>query len=225
MATSGTTATLLAKRWESALLVNVDNGTLQRLMDNKAAMAALMSIEGFRNLNQEIETIINKSEAVKKARKEANDQDISAKKKQELTEAEKEYKNLRRQIQEKLIKFATRVPIFMYLTDYRERCLKDIITQLEPDLFKKVTGLTKKDFGLLVSLDLFNSALMNDAVFKFKRYEDASLSYTGIVKHDPKDIGGYDTVITKKEFQESFVNRPADSKSPRRPAHHRRHPK
>ena len=210
MATSGTTATLLAKRWESALLVNVDNGTLQRLMDkNKAAMAALMSIEGFRNLNQEIETIINKSEAVKKARKEANDKDISARETQKLSEEEREFKNLRKQIQEKLIKFATRVPIFMYLTDYRERCLKDIITWLEPDLFKKVTGLTKKDLGLLVSLDLFNSSLMNDAVFKFKRYEDASLSYTGIVKHDPKEIGGYDKVITAKEFQQSFVNRPA----------------
>ena len=208
MATSGTTATLLAKRWESALLVNVDNGTLQRLMDNKAAMDALMSIEGFRNLNQEIETIINKSDAVKKARKEANDQELSAKEKKELTEQEKEYKNLRKQIQEKLIKFATRVPIFMYLTDYRERCLKDIITQLEPGLFKKVTGLAIKDFELLVSLDVFNSAMMNDAVFKFKRYEDASLIYTGIIKHDPKDIGGYDTVITAKEFQESFVNRP-----------------
>jgi len=208
MATSGTTATLLAKRWESALLVNVDNGTLQRLMDNKTAMAALMSIEGFRNLNQEIETIINKSDAVKKARKEANDQELSAKEKKELTEQEKEYKNLRKQIQEKLIKFATRVPIFMYLTDYRERCLKDIITQLEPGLFKKVTGLAIKDFELLVSLDVFNSAMMNDAVFKFKRYEDSSLIYTGIIKHDPKDIGGYDTVITAKEFQESFVNRP-----------------
>ena len=29
----------------------------------------------------------------------------------------------------------------MYLTDFREQCLKDIITQLEPGLFKKVTGL------------------------------------------------------------------------------------
>ena len=38
-----------------------------------------------------------------------------------------------------------RLPIFMYLTDYRERCLKDIITQLEPALFKKVTGLAMKD--------------------------------------------------------------------------------
>ena len=209
MAMSGTTATLLARRWESALLVNADNGTLQRLMNNKAAMDALMSIEGFRNLNQDIETIINKSEAVKKARKEANDEELSAKKKKELTEDEKEYKSLRRQIQEKLIKFATRVPIFMYLTDYRERCLKDVITQLEPGLFKKVTGLSVKDFELLVSLGVFNSALMNDAVFKFKRYEDSSLGYTGINKHEGEDIGLYDTVLSRKDVQAVFENVPA----------------
>ena len=206
MAMSGTTATLLARRWESALLVNVDNDTLRRLMDNKKAMDALMSIEGFRNLNQEIETIINKSEAVKKARKEANDEELSAKEKKELTEEEKEYKSLRKQIQEKLIKFATRIPIFMYLTDYRERTLRDVITQLEPDLFKKVTGLTKKDFELLVSLGVFNSALMNDAVYKFKRYEDPSLGYTGINKHEGEDIGLYDTVITRGDSLAVFEN-------------------
>jgi hypothetical protein len=209
MAMSGTTATLLAKRWESALLVNVDNATLQRLMDNKAALEALMNIEGFRNLNQEIETIINKSEAVKKARKEANDEEMSAKEKKELTEEEKEYKGLRKQIQEKLIKFATRVPIFMYLTDYRERRLKDVISQLEPGLFKKVTGLMVKDFELLVSLNVFNSALMNDAVYKFKRYEDASLEYTGINKHKDEDIGLYDTVLSRKDYQATFVNETA----------------
>jgi len=208
MAMSGTTATLLARRWESALLVNVDNNTLRRLMDNKKAMDALMSIEGFRNLNQEIETIINKSEAVKKARKEANDEELSAKEKKELPEEEKEYKSLRKQIQEKLIKFATRIPIFMYLTDYRERTLKDVITQLEPGLFKKVTGLTVKDFELLVSLGVFNSALMNDAVYKFKRYEDASLSYTGINKHEGEDIGLYDTVLSRTDYQATFVNEP-----------------
>lgn len=206
MAMSGTTATLLARRWESALLVNVDNDTLQRLMNNKAAMDALMSIEGFRNLNQEIETIINKSEAVKKAKKEANDRELSAKEKRELTEEEKEYKSMRKQIQEKLIKFATRVPVFMYLTDYRERCLKDVITQLEPGLFKKVTGLTVKDFELLVSLGVFNSALMNDAVYKFKRYEDSSLVYTGINKHEGEDVGLYDTVLKPGEYIPTFEN-------------------
>ena len=206
MAMSGTTATLLARRWESALLVNVDNNTLQRLMNNRVAMDALMSIEGFRNLNQDIETIINKSEAVKKTKKEANDKELSDKKKNELSEEEKEYKSLRKQIQGKLIKFATRVPVFMYLTDYRERCLKDVITQLEPGLFKKVTGLTVKDFELLVSLGVFNSGLMNDAVYKFKRYEDYSLVYIGVNKHKDEDVGLYDTVLSSKDYRAAFEN-------------------
>lgn len=206
MAASGTTATLLARRWESALLVNVDNSTLQRLIDSKAAMKALQSIEGFRSLNQDIETIINKSEAVKKAKKEANDGKLSPEQKKELTEAEKEYRSKRKMIQEKLIKFATRIPIFMYLTDYRERSLKDVISQLEPALFKKVTGLSQKDFELLVSLNVFNSPLMNDAIYKFKRYEDASLSYTGINKHEGEDIGLFDTVLSYKDVAREFVN-------------------
>ena len=196
MAMSGTTATLLARRWESALLVNVDNNTLQRLMKNEEAMQALMNIEGFRNLNQDIETIINKSDAVKKAKKEANERELTKEEKKELTDEEKEYKSIRKQIQEKLIKFATRIPVFMYLTDYRERSLRDVITQLEPALFKKVTGLVVRDFELLVSLGVFNSALMNDAVYKFKRYEDASLEYVGFSKHEGEQIGLYDTVLS-----------------------------
>jgi len=206
MAMSGTTATLLARRWESALLVNVDNYTLERIKNNKEALEALMSIEGFRTLNQDIETIINKSESVKKTKGEANERELSKSEKKELSDEEKEFKSLRKQIQEKLIKFATRVPVFMYLTDYRERSLKDVITQLEPALFKKVTGLNVKDFELLVSLGVFNSALMNDAVYKFKRYEDASLSYVGINKHEDEEVGLYDTVLSKDDYQESFEN-------------------
>ena len=185
MAMSGTTATLLARRWESAVLVNVDNATLQRLMNNPEAMKALMNIEGFRNLNSDIETIINKSEHVKNTKKEKGD-DLTPKQKKELTEEEKEYKSKRKEIQEKLIKFATRIPVFMYLTDYREYCLKDVIEQLEPEL---------KDFSLLVSLGVFNSELMNDAVYKFKRYEDSSLEYTGIDKHTGTIIGLWDTAV------------------------------
>ena len=206
MAMSGTTATLLARRWESALLVNVDNNTLGRLMANDDAMNALMSIEGFRNLNQDIEIIINKSEAVKKAKKEANDKALTKKQQQELTEVEKEYKSKRKEIQDKLIKFATRIPVFMYLTDYRERSLKDIITQLEPGLFKKVTGLTVKDFELLVSIGVFNSTHMNQAVFGFKRYEDASLEYIVINKHEGENVGLYDTVLSAKDYEENFEN-------------------
>lgn len=204
MAMSGTTATLLARRWESALLVNVDNATLQRLMNNKEALDALMKIEGFRNLNQDIETVINKSNAVKDLKKKSTETELTAKEKKELTQEEKEFKSIRKQIQEKLIKFATRIPIFMYLTDYRERTLKDVITQLEPGLFKKVSGLDVKDFELLVSLGVFNRALMNDAVYKFKRYEDSSLEYAGINKHQDENVGLFDTVLSKDDYIEAM---------------------
>ena len=208
IAMAGTSATLLAKRWESALLVNVDNDTLARLLASDEAMDALMRIEGFRSLNADIETIINKSNAVKKAKKES--EKLTPKEKKELTEAEKEYKSKRKMIQEKLIKFATRVPVFMYLTDYREYSLQDVITQLEPDLFKKVTGLDVKDFELLVSLNVFNEALMNDAVYKFKRYEDASLIYTGIDKHTGENVGLYSTVISREDY-DAMAGQLADS--------------
>ena len=208
IAMAGTSATLLAKRWESALLVNVDNDTLGRLLANKDALDALMRIEGFRSLNQDITAIINKSEAVKKAKKEKKTK-LTDKEKKELTQEEKEYKSMRKQIQEKLIKFATRVPIFMYLTDYRERSLKDVITQLEPGLFKKVTGLDVNDFNLLCSIGVFNASLMNDAIFKFKRYEDSSLSYTGIEKSVKDEVGGWDTVIRREEYEKLFFNQQA----------------
>lgn len=201
IAMSGTTATLLARRWESALLVNVDNNTLAKIIKNENAMNALMSIEGFRSLNKDIETIINKSEAVKKKKKDANEKELTAKEKKELSDEEKEYKSLRKKIQEKLIKFATRIPVFMYLTDHRERSLKDIIVELEPALFKKVTGLNIKDFEILVSLGVFNGSLMNDAIYKFKRYEDSSLEYSGISKNQNEKIGLWDTSINKDDMK------------------------
>ncbi len=204
IALAGTSATLLAKRWESALLVNVDNDTLKRLLASPEAMKALLNIEGFRNLNNDLTTIINKSEAVKKAKKE--NPDPTPKEKKEISAEEKEMKSKRKQIQEKLIKFATRIPVFMYLTDYRERCLKDVITQLEPGLFKKVTGLSVEDFNMLCSLGVFNAPLMNDAIFKFKRYEDASLTYTGIDKHADEEVGGWDTTIRKTQYEKLFYN-------------------
>jgi hypothetical protein len=199
IAMAGTSATLLARKWESALLVNVDNGTLRRILDNPVAMAALERIEGWRALGDNIvETIINKSEKVKDLKTKAKDGDLSDKEKKELSFEEKEYKSKRKLVQEKLIKFATRIPVFMYLTDFRENTLQDVITKLEPDLFLTVTGLTVQDFHLLVQLKVFNTEQMNHAVFAFRRYEDASLRYTGIESHwGLSHYGLYDTVVAR----------------------------
>jgi hypothetical protein len=200
IAMAGTSATLLARKWESALLVNVDNFTLGKILANPDAMAAVERIEGWRALGDNIlETIINKSESIKAGKKKAKDGDITPKEKAELTDAEKEMKSKRKLVQEKLIKFATRIPAFMYLTDFRENTLQDVITKIEPDLFQIVTGLSVKDFNLLVSLKVFNTEQMNQAVFAFRRYEDASLRYTGIESHvGLTQYGLYDTVIARE---------------------------
>ncbi|RWP05073.1 DEAD/DEAH box helicase family protein [Mesorhizobium sp.] len=200
MAMAGTSATLLARKWESALLVNVDNDTLRRILDNPEAMAAVERIEGWRSLGDNIiETIINKSDKVKELKNKAKVDGLGEKEQAELTTEEKEYKSKRKLVQEKLIKFATRIPAFMYLTDFRENTLQDVITKLEPELFLIVTGLTVKDFHLLVSLKVFNTEQMNQAVFAFRRYEDASLRYTGIESHQGlTHYGLYDTVVARE---------------------------
>jgi hypothetical protein len=167
-------------------------------------MAAVERIEGWRALGDNIiETIINKSEKVKDLKKKGMDGELSPKDKKELTDEEKEYKSKRKLVQEKLIKFATRIPAFMYLTDFRENTLQDVITKLEPDLFLAVTGLTVEDFYLLVRLKVFNTEQMNQAVFAFRRYEDPSLAYTGIDSHpNLTHYGLYDTVVAR-DFSEA----------------------
>ena len=205
---AGTSATLLAKRWQTALLVHVDNDTLKKLQNNQDALDALMRIEGFRSLNAEIQTIINRSEKVKKLKKEKGD-DLTPTEKKELTEDEKKAKSLRKQVQENLLKLAARIPAFMYLTDYREQTIKDVITQIEPELFQKVTGLTVKDFDVLCSIGLFDSEKMNQGIFGFRKYENSSLSYTGIDKHEGEAIGGWDTVLRREEYEALYSKQQA----------------
>lgn len=77
---SGTSATLLAKKWESATLINMTNDTLNRLLNNQKALDALMSIEDFRGLKQDLEMIINKSEAINKIKKDKKDKTDKEKK-------------------------------------------------------------------------------------------------------------------------------------------------
>jgi hypothetical protein len=197
----GISGSQLARKFQSARLINVDDLTLKRILDDEKALSAVMSIEGFRNINQDLKT---ESDA------KNNDQ-----KKKTISDEEKKQKSKRKEIQDRLRKFATRIPIFMYLTDYREEALEDVIKDIEPSLFRNVTGITKEQFKILVKLGLFNRPLMNAAVLGFKRYENASLHYDGLTKHNravlglepasgtsEERVGAYDTVVTSQEFLE-----------------------
>lgn len=192
----GTSGPQLAKKFESRRLVNVDNDTLKRLLKNNELLDSLKKLETFRSLNSDLEKIINRSKINKGNRVKEN---VTGRK---LTEDQRQEKRLREQIREKLQKFVTRIPIFMYLSEYREKALIEIIQNLETDLFRKVTNLTIEDFESLVELEVFNSALMNEAVFAFKRYEDPSLEYAGkeVSKHQYDEIGGFDKTIGTDEY-------------------------
>lgn len=205
MAMGRTTATLLAKGWNNAMLINLTTDLLKELTESEQAMKTLMSIEGFRNAKEDIGVIISKSNAIQKLKtKKEKGEKLTPKEKKELSNEQKEYNKKRGEVLDKLKIFATRIPLFMYLTDEREETLKQVITKLEPALFKRVTGLTVEDFELLVSLGLFRENLMNIMVFNFRKYEDASMEYTGINRHEGERVGLHNTSITREEYEEGI---------------------
>ena len=192
IAASGIGATMLARRWQSPLLVRVDNDTIERLLSNPDVVKALENIEAFRNLGKDLTKVINSEKALLKLEKEKTPKTADNKK------DEKENKSFKKELREKLLKFVTRVPVFMYLTDYREETLKDVIVQLERGLFTKVTGLQISDFEKLCEIGVFNSQAMNSAIYSFKRFEEGSLSYAGGGK-ELERIGLFDTTISALE--------------------------
>ncbi len=181
---AGTSATMLARKWESPMLVDVRNFVLEKLQNDSEMMAVLEKIEAFRKLNLRT----NISEIVRHAHKAKSNSGNTT----ELTPQEKELRKKRREIQEKLVKLAARIPIFMYLTDEREETILDVIEIIDKaHLFQKVTGINLQEFKKLKNIGLFNEKNMNNAVFAFRRYEEDSLRYTGTTKHHELIIGGW----------------------------------
>jgi hypothetical protein len=171
-ATAGVGATALAARWNSPVLVDVNAGTLAALLDQPDVLAALEQIEDFRNLAQNAQQIITATAGLKKAKREQGGELTKEQKKEQSETARR-----RKEIREKLQKFVAKVPVFMYVTDFREEALKDVIESLDSALFERVTGLTVKDFRLLNSIGIFNAQHMNAAIYQFKSFETASLHY------------------------------------------------
>lgn len=190
---TGTSHSMLARRWQSPHLVNVGLESLKNLMNNKELVAKLENIEGFRNLGKDLEGIVSKEERLNKVKKE----------KGEHTPAEKKEKDenakVRKTIKEKLIKFLTRIPAFMYLTDEREATLEDIILNLEPELFRSVTGLETEDFSMLKDAGVFNAKAMDEAIWAFRRFEEGSLGYAGNA-HLTEKVGGFETIISREDL-------------------------
>lgn len=184
--TRGISSSMLARRWNSPELITLDVRAMEALLNNPNLLASLEQMELFRDINitQDLEVMVstNKELRVKTLSREPLDGVEKEKKK----EAGKRRETIKKRLQ----RFITRIPAFMYLTDERESTIKDIILQIEPELFEKVTGLTLSDFAELVNLQVFNDSKMNDAVWKFRTFEEPSLRY-GQNNIQVRTLGGW----------------------------------
>ncbi len=170
--TKGISSSMLARRWNSPELITLDLKAMEAVLADAALVESLEKIEMFRNISDDLTALISTNNELK-PKKLANKKLTKDEKKQE-----DEAKKKRQSIKEKLRRFLTRIPAFMYLTDHREKTVLDIIRQEEPELFEQVTTLSLKDFERLVNAGVFNASKMNDAVWKFRQFEEPSLSYT-----------------------------------------------
>lgn len=196
-ATTGIGATALAQRWNSPLLVNINEHTLTALLEHPDLLDALGRIEDFRNLAQTAEQIITSSKLLKKAKRENPDNKLTREQKKEQSAAAKR----RKEIREKLQKLLAKIPVFMYVTQIREQALKDIILGVDGPLFERVTGLRVEDFKLLNQIGVFNPIHMNAAIYQFKAFEDSSLEYADKpgTHHVERPIGLWDRVLQPGE--------------------------
>lgn len=193
-ASAGIGATALANRWNSPVLVDVNEATLSALLDHPDLLEALSQIEDFRNLSDTAQQVVTSTKALKKAKRSQGGK-LTDEQKEEQKEANKQ----RREIREKLQKFVARVPVFMYVTDFREEALKDVVESLDTELFERVTGLSVADFHLLNKIGVFNAQHMNKAIYQFKAFEDRSLHYADENQDElagPRRIGLWDRTET-----------------------------
>ena len=188
---SGIGMSMLAERWKSRLLVNVNNDALERLMEHPDIIEALENMDDFVNLNDSVSKLITSEKRINTLKKEGK----------KLSESDKKEEKKNKSKREKLLTafrvINSKIPIFMYLTDFREEALKDVITKLEPDLFYKVTGIEVGMFKILCDIGILSASYMDQSIFKFRQAEESSLSYAGL-RSDSDFIGGFEQQFRKK---------------------------
>ena len=197
--TAGAGAAMLARRWGSPRLIDLSEAVLTKLLADDDLVARLEQLEDFRNLREDASKIIAQSKKIKQGKKkpggggeDTEDPEVAA--------ARKAKREQVKTLRAKLIKFVQAVPVFMYLTDFREEALVDVIESLDTQLFERVTGLTLEDFHRLSDVGVFHPDHMDEAIWQFRLFERASLDYLGSGTVDPAErVGLWDTTVAVEE--------------------------
>lgn len=184
--TSRVGAAMLAKRWGSDRLIDLSEGVLKKLLGQEELLAQLEQMEDFRNLRQEASKIISNSQKARASKKPQNGG--PAVDDPEIDKAKKAKREQVKTLRSKLKKFVQAVPVFMYLTDFREEALVHVISSLDTQLFERVTGITLADFHKLSDIGVFHPDHMDEAIWQFRLFERASLNYLGFSEDDEEEV-------------------------------------
>lgn len=200
--TAGAGAAMLAKRWGSPRLIDLSEDVLRKLLENSDLIERLEQIEDFRALRQDATKIIAQSQKLKAGKKPKGggaDFEDDGPEGPDLTAARKAKREQVKSLRNKLLKFVQTVPVFMYLTDFREEALVDVIESLDTQLFERVTGLTLDDFHKLSEVGVFHPEHMNEAIWQFRLFERASLDYldTAPGVSETTQVGLWDRTTTE----------------------------
>ena len=195
--TAGAGAAMLAKRWASPRLIDLSEDVLTKLLGDEELLGRLEQVEDFRNLRQEATKIIAQSKKVRSGKRKQGG-GVDDPEDPEVTAARKAKREQVKTLRKKLLKFVQAVPVFMYLTDFREEALVHVIESLDTQLFERVTGLTLEDFHKLAEVGVFNPVHMDEAIWQFRLFERASLDYLGteFEGSDPQRFGLWDRTET-----------------------------
>ena len=161
----------------------------------------LEQMEDFRNLRQDATKIIAHSQKLRDGKKGKGGSSGDDNEDPEVKAARKAKREQVKTLRSKLLKFVQAVPVFMYLTDFREEALVDVIESLDTQLFERVTGLTLADFHKLSEVGVFHPGHMNEAIWQFRLFERASLDYlaTGRIGLGDK-VGMWDHTVSVSEL-------------------------
>ena len=194
--TAGAGAAMLARRWGSDRLIDLSESVLAKLLGDDDLVGRLEQMEDFRALREDATKIIANSKKIrqgKQSKTSPTDPDDP-----EVTAARRARREQAQTLRKKLLKFVQAVPVFMYLTDFREESLVNVIESLDTQLFERVTGLTLDDFHKLADVGVFHPGHMNEAIWQFRLFERASLSYLGLMTAadlDDRTVGLWDRTV------------------------------
>ncbi len=177
--TAGAGAAMLAKRWGSPRLIDLSEEVLTKLLADSDLLDRLEQVEDFRNLRQDANKIIAQSKKLREGKKARTEGGSDVPEDPDVTAARKAKREQVKTLRAKLLKFVQAIPVFMYLTDFREEALVHVIESLDTQLFERVTGLTLEDFHKLSAVGVFNPVHMDEAIWQFRLFERASLDYLG----------------------------------------------